>query len=137
MTWSVELYSDIHFKLDLTDCVTRSSSATATTGSAISNTVGIGRAIAQAVTLRFPTAEARVQAQVSHVGFVVNKVALGQFLSEYFGFLSKFSFRFPLQILIPTTAPHSSSSSSSSSSGTTDQLVADVPSGFNLTPPKK
>jgi hypothetical protein len=37
-----------------------------------------GRAIAQAVSYRLPTAAARVRAQVNHVGFVIDKVALGQ-----------------------------------------------------------
>jgi hypothetical protein len=48
--------------------------------------VFLGRAIAQAVSGSLPTAAARVQARVWHVGFVVNKVALGQVFSEYFGF---------------------------------------------------
>jgi hypothetical protein len=39
-----------------------------------------GRAIAQAVSRWLPTAAARVR-------FVVDKVALGQVFSEYFGFL--------------------------------------------------
>jgi hypothetical protein len=34
------------------------------------------------------------------VGFVVNKVALGQVFSEYFGFLCQFSFHRLLHILI-------------------------------------
>jgi hypothetical protein len=58
------------------------------------------------------------------VVFVVNKVALGQVFSEYFGF--------PCQILIPLTAPHSSSGA-----GTRGQLVADVPNGLSLTPPQE
>jgi hypothetical protein len=40
--------------------------------------------------------------------------------------------RFPLPILIPPTAPHLSSGA-----GTIGQLVADVPSGLSLTPPKE
>jgi hypothetical protein len=44
----------------------------------------IGRA--QAVSHRFPTAPARVRARGEHVGFVVDKVALGQVFSECFGF---------------------------------------------------
>jgi hypothetical protein len=32
-----------------------------------------------------PTAAARVRAQAEHVGVVVDKVAMGQFFSEYFG----------------------------------------------------
>jgi hypothetical protein len=45
-----------------------------------------GRAIAQAVSRWLPTAAARVQPGSSLVGFVVDKVALGQVFSEYFGF---------------------------------------------------
>jgi hypothetical protein len=44
------------------------------------------RAIAQAVSRWLPTAAAR------HVGFVVDKVALGQEVSEYFGFPCQSSF---------------------------------------------
>jgi hypothetical protein len=40
--------------------------------------------------------------------------------------------RFPLSILISPTAPHSSSEA-----GTVGQIVADVPSGLSLTPPKE
>jgi hypothetical protein len=46
----------------------------------------IGRAIAQAVSRCLPTAAARVRARVWKVGFMVDKVALGQVFSEYFGF---------------------------------------------------
>jgi hypothetical protein len=47
-----------------------------------------GRAIAQAVSRRFPTAAVRIRAQVRscYVEFVVGKVALGQVFSKYFGF---------------------------------------------------
>jgi hypothetical protein len=45
-----------------------------------------GRAAAQAVSRWLPTAAARVRAWSGHVGFVVDKVTLGQVLSEYFGF---------------------------------------------------
>jgi hypothetical protein len=51
-----------------------------------------GRAIAQAVSRWLPTATARVRARVSQVGFVVDKVALGQVLFEYFGFPFQSSF---------------------------------------------
>jgi hypothetical protein len=60
-----------------------------------------GRAIAQAVSRRLPTAATLVRAQVRSWVFVVDKVALGE------GFLRLL--RFPLPILIPPTAPHSSS----------------------------
>jgi hypothetical protein len=46
----------------------------------------LGRPIAQAVGRWLPTAAARFRAQVWQVGFVVDKVALGQVFSEYFGF---------------------------------------------------
>jgi hypothetical protein len=51
-----------------------------------------GRAIAQAVNRWLPTAAARVRARVWQVGFVVDKVALGQVFSEYFGFPCRSSF---------------------------------------------
>jgi hypothetical protein len=43
-------------------------------------------AVAQAVTRWLPTAADRVRFRAEHVGFVVNKVALGQVFSEYFDF---------------------------------------------------
>jgi hypothetical protein len=47
---------------------------------------------AQAVRRPFLTAAARVQAQARSVKFVVDKGALGQVFSEYFGFLYQFAF---------------------------------------------
>jgi hypothetical protein len=58
-----------------------------------------GRAVAQAVSRRLPTAAARVRALSGRVGFVVHKVALGQVFSEYFGFRCHF---------IPPAAAHTS-----------------------------
>jgi hypothetical protein len=58
-----------------------------------------GRAIAQAVSRWLPTAAARVRVRAEHVRFMVDKVALGQIFSEYFGF--------PLQIIIPLISPSS------------------------------
>jgi hypothetical protein len=58
------------------------------------------------------------------VGFVVDKVALGQVFSDYFGFLCQFSFH-----RLFHTHHHLSSGA-----GTIGQLVADVPSGLSLTP---
>jgi hypothetical protein len=52
-----------------------------------------GRAIAEAVSRWLPTAAAPVRVRAEHVGFVVDKVALGQVFSEYFGFLRQSSFR--------------------------------------------
>jgi hypothetical protein len=46
----------------------------------------LGRAVAQAVSHCLPTLAALVLAGSGHVGFVVDKVALGQVFSEYFGF---------------------------------------------------
>jgi hypothetical protein len=85
---------------------------------------GEGRAIAQALSRRLPTAKARVR---GHVGFVLDKVALGQVFSEYFGFPYQFSFHRLLHIHhhLPSGA------------GTIGQLVADVPSGLSLTPPQE
>jgi hypothetical protein len=57
------------------------------------------------------------------VGFVVDKVALGQVFFEHFGFLCQFSFYRLLHI-----------HHLSSGAGTVCQLVADVPSGLSLTP---
>jgi hypothetical protein len=52
----------------------------------------IDSAIAQAVSRWLSTAADRVQSQAEHVGFVVDKVALEQVFSEYFGFPCKSSF---------------------------------------------
>jgi hypothetical protein len=59
------------------------------------------------------------------VGFVVNKVALGQVSSAYFGLPCQFSFHQMLHIHL------------SSGAGTIGQLVGDVPSGHSLTPPQE
>jgi hypothetical protein len=61
-----------------------------------------------------------------HVGFVVDKVALGQVSSEYFGFPCQFSFH---------RLPHTNQPSSGAS--TIGQMVADVPSGLSLTQPQE
>jgi hypothetical protein len=60
------------------------------------------RALAQAVSCRLFTAAARVPAQVRLFGICNGQSGTGA------GFLRVF--RFPLPILIPSTAPHSSSS---------------------------
>jgi hypothetical protein len=57
---------------------------------------------------------------------VVDKVALGQVFSEYFGFTYQFSFH---QIFHTHHL--------SSRAGTIGQVVTDVPSGLSLTPPQK
>jgi hypothetical protein len=61
------------------------------------------------------------------VGFVVNKVALGQVCCEYFGFPCQYSFHRLLH----------SHHHLLSRAGTIGQLVADVPSGLSLTPPQE
>jgi hypothetical protein len=62
------------------------------------------------------------------VGFVVDKVALGQVFSEYFGFPCQFSFHRLLH-----------THRLSSEAGTIGQILADVPSGLkiSLTPPQE
>jgi hypothetical protein len=57
-----------------------------------------GRAMAQAVSRRSLTAVARVRTRVNPVGFVVDKVALGGFFSESFGFPLSVSFHRGLHI---------------------------------------
>jgi hypothetical protein len=57
-----------------------------------------------------------------HVGFVVDKMALGQVFCEYFGFPCQFSFHQLLHIHHHL----------SSGAGTVGQLAADVPSGLGL-----
>jgi hypothetical protein len=52
----------------------------------------IDRAIDQAVIWWCLTAKARVRARSGHRGFVMDKVALGQVFSEYFGFPCQSSF---------------------------------------------
>jgi hypothetical protein len=51
-----------------------------------------GRALSQAVSRWLPTAAAWVHVWVEYVAFVVDKVALGQVFSEYFGFPCQSSF---------------------------------------------
>jgi hypothetical protein len=79
-----------------------------------------GRFVGQAVNRRLPTVAVRVRAQ----GFVADKVAMGKFFSEYS--------RFPLQILIPPTAPLLSSIIRG---WYNRPKVAYVPSGLSLAPP--
>jgi hypothetical protein len=59
------------------------------------------------------------------MGFVVDKVALGQVFFEYIGFPCQFSFH-------PLLHAHHVTSGA----GTIVQFVADVPSGLSLTPLK-
>jgi hypothetical protein len=52
-----------------------------------------GRAVAQAVSRWLPTAAARVLVRAKHMGFVVDKEAVGQVFSVYFGFPCQSSFQ--------------------------------------------
>jgi hypothetical protein len=61
-----------------------------------------------------------------HVGFVVNKVELGQVFSEYLGLLCQVSFHWLLHI-----------HHLSSGAGAMGQLVAEVPNVLRLTPPEE
>jgi hypothetical protein len=72
--------------------------------------------------LRWPGFEPRV----GHVGFVLDKVALGQVFSVYFAFHCQFSFHRLLHTHHPT-----------SGAGTIGQLVTDAPNGLSLTPPPR
>jgi hypothetical protein len=74
-----------------------------------------------------PPWRSRLEPGSGHVGFVVDKVALGQVISEYFGFPCQFSFHRMLHIHHHL----------SSGAGTIGQLVADVPSGLSLIPPEE
>jgi hypothetical protein len=79
-----------------------------------------GRAIAQALSRWLPSAAAIVRARSSHVGFVVDKVVLGQVFSEYFDFLYQ-SF-------------HQFLHHHNHEAGTIGLLVAAVPSGPSWAP---
>jgi hypothetical protein len=81
-----------------------------------------GRAIAHVVFAGFPLRRPGFDPRSSHVGFVVEKVALGQVSSEYFGFPYPFSFHQMLHTHL------------SSGAVTIGKLMADVPSGLSLTP---
>jgi hypothetical protein len=56
-------------------------------------------AVAQAVSCWLPTAAARVRVRAEHVGFVVDKAAMGQVFSEYFGFPANHSTNFSIIII--------------------------------------
>jgi hypothetical protein len=82
-----------------------------------------GRAIARGVSCS--QQRTRFESRLGHVGFVVDKVALVQVSSEYFGFPCQSFYR-----LLHTHHP-------SSGAGAADQIVADVPSRLSLTPPQE
>jgi hypothetical protein len=52
----------------------------------------LGRAIAQAVSRQFPPRRPGFEPGSGHVGFVVDKVALGQVFPKYFSFPCQFAF---------------------------------------------
>jgi hypothetical protein len=79
-----------------------------------------------AVSRRLTTAAARVRDQVRSYGVCGGQSDTGE------SFLRVL--RFPLSILISSTAPHSLLPSRA---GTIGQLGADVPSGHSLTPPQE
>jgi hypothetical protein len=81
----------------------------------------MSRAIAEAVSRCLPASAARVRPRVWQVGFVVDKMALGQAFSEYFGFPCQTHF-------IPPTSP----SSQSPWTGTIGQYMAAVPRGPSM-----
>jgi hypothetical protein len=83
-----------------------------------------GRAIAQAVCRRLPSTG--FEPESGHVGFVVDKVAMGQIFSCYFSFPYQFAFHRLL---------HNHHLSSGAS--TIDKTVAAVPSGLSLTSEEK
>jgi hypothetical protein len=80
------------------------------------------RAIAQAVSRRFPTAVALVQCQVRSCGICGGQSGIGVCFLRVL--------EFPLPILNPPNAPHPLSSGA----GTVGQIVADLPSGLSPLP---
>jgi hypothetical protein len=88
----------------------------------------MGRAIAQVVSRRLPTATARFRTQVKSCSSICG----GQSGIDV-GFLRVLQFL--LSVLIPKTAPHSSSSIFRS--WCNSKLAADVTRGHSLTPPEE
>jgi hypothetical protein len=74
----------------------------------------------------FSTWQPGLEPRSDHMGFVVNKVAIRQVFSEYFGFPCQFAFH---RLLHNHHHHHLSSGS-----GTIGQTVAAVPSGLSLNP---
>jgi hypothetical protein len=81
---------------------------------------GIGRAIAQAVSPRLPTAMAQVRARVWSSGICGGQSGAGARILRVI--------RFPLPIFIPQNSP----SSQSPGADTVGQLVVDMPSAHSL-----
>jgi hypothetical protein len=88
-----------------------------------------GRAIAQAISSGFSPPRSEFEPRSDHVEFVVDKVALRQVFSEYFGFPCQLSSH---RLLYIHHHP-------SSRAGTMGKLVADLPSGLivRLTAPQE
>jgi hypothetical protein len=86
-----------------------------------------GRTIAKVVSRRVSTAAARFPSQVGSCWICGGQNGIVA------GFLQVL--QFPLQIVIPPTAHNHHHLSSRA--GTISQIVADVPSGLNLTPPHR
>jgi hypothetical protein len=84
-----------------------------------------GCATAQMLVAGFKLQKPSFDPRSGHVRSVVNKVALGQVFSEYFGFPCQFFYHQMLHTHL------------SSRGDTTGQLVTDVPSGLNIAPPHK
>jgi hypothetical protein len=78
--------------------------------------LSFGRAISQALIAGFPTQLSGFDYRLGHLGFMVNKIAVGQVLSKYFGFSCQFSFGQLLHTHL-----------SSSGGGIIDQIVAGLP----------
>jgi hypothetical protein len=76
---------------------------------------------------RLPSRWPRFEQRSGNVGYVVDEVAFGHVFSEYFGFPCQFSFHRLFHI----------HDHLSSGAGTIGQIVADVPSGLRLTPPRE
>jgi hypothetical protein len=74
----------------------------------------------------FPMWWPRLEPRSGYVGFMVDRVALGQVFSKYFGFPCQFSFNRLRHI-----------HRLSSRAGTIGQTVANIPSGLSLTPPQE
>jgi hypothetical protein len=86
-------------------------------------TDSIGRTLDQAVSRRLPTAAARVECRSSHVGFLVDKVALGHIFSEFLVSPCQISFHRLLRTHHLSTW-----------AVIIGQIMADVSSGLSLTP---
>jgi hypothetical protein len=86
----------------------------------------LGRAIAQAISRRLPTAAARARVKVRPCGICGGSSDTGAGFLLVFGFPGQFSFHRLLH-----------THHLSSGADTIGQLVADVPSGLSLTPPQE